>query len=162
MKIGLVTTLNTNIGDDFIREGVCHVLKQVLGSVELEFISVNKHRPYSVYPKWHPTHWVAATRHLPRGRYFLRRVLSRYGARVGLSRFDNCNLIVQCGTPVAWPGCSKSEWAEPLWTHVVGRHSRKGTPVLNLGAGACYPWEKQPETIEDENDACYLRRIVSY
>jgi hypothetical protein len=29
MKIGLITTLHKNIGDDFIREGICCVLKEV-------------------------------------------------------------------------------------------------------------------------------------
>jgi hypothetical protein len=53
---------------------------------------------------------------------------------------------VQCGAPVLWPNCNKCEWAEPLWYSVIGRLHKK-TPVLNLAAGSCYPWEKQPEKI---------------
>jgi hypothetical protein len=34
--------------------------------------------------------------------------------------------------------------------------------VLNLGAGSCYPWEKQPHQVSDERDALYLRKILEY
>lgn len=54
MKIGLISTINTNIGDDFIRQGICLLLKKVFKNHEIEFININKHTPLTVYPKWHP------------------------------------------------------------------------------------------------------------
>ncbi|MBI2456218.1 MAG: polysaccharide pyruvyl transferase family protein, partial [candidate division NC10 bacterium] len=129
----------------------------------LEFRAVNKHQPLSVYPGWHPIRLAEALdRRLPRGRDRLPRYAASLFHRIGLSRFDDCDLIVQCGTPVIWPGCSRCEWAEPLWDQVVGRLSRRGIPVLNLGAGSCYPWEQQPEQVFPETDAAYLRRILDY
>lgn len=163
LRIGLITTLDTNIGDDFIREGICLVLQELFEGRTLEFRAVNKHQPLSVYPAWHPVRLVEALdRRLPRGRDRLPRYAARLFHRLGLSRFDDCDLIIQCGTPVIWPGCSRCEWAEPLWDQVVGRLSRGGIPVLNLGAGSCYPWEQQPEQVSPEPDVAYLRRILGY
>lgn len=163
MQIGLITTLNTNIGDDLIREGICLILRNIFKDLQVRFVLVNKHQPLTVYPKWHPVSLIRPLVHLmPRGRVKVQNWATRPFYKLGLSFFDKCDIIVQCGTPVVWPGCSRCEWAEPLWHQVVGRLSRKGVPVLNLGAGSCYPWEKQPHQVSDERDALYLRKILEY
>lgn len=160
MRIGLITTLNTNIGDDFIREGICNLLKSIFADRELEFVPVNKHQPFTVFPSLHPVRIAEAGSRLPVGGKYMQGVADRL-AKTGRSRFDSCDLIVQCGAPVLWPGCHKCEWAEPLWYSVVGRLYDK-IPVLNLAAGSCYPWEKQPEKIENSADAHFLQTISSY
>ena len=159
MKIGLITTLNTNIGDDFIREGICRVLTHVLADRAIEFVPVNKHQPFTVFSPFHPARLVQGLRLPVDGRFIDRAANSL--AKTGRSRFDGCDLIVQCGAPVLWPGCHKCEWAEPLWYSVVGRLYKK-IPVLNLAAGSCYPWEKQPEKIDNPADAYFLKTISSY
>lgn len=161
MRVGLITTINTNIGDDLIRKGICSLLKEVFKGHKIEFIPVNKHQPLTVYPDWHPVHFSKMTRYLPRGAYRASRLIEQFASKLKHSRFDTCDLVVQCGAPVLWPGCHQCEWAEPLWHQVVGRLSER-TPVLNLAAGACYPWERQPVQITDVNDAKYLRTILSY
>ena len=158
IRIGLITTLNTNIGDDLIREGICLILKDIFKNHKLEFIAINKHLPMSVYPKLHPIRW---TQILPRGRIQAGRFVGGLLYRFGHSYFDNCDLIVQCGGPVLWPGCHRAEWAEILWHQVIGRLYGR-IPVLNLAAGSCYPWERQPIAITDPDDAKYLRAILSY
>src|SRR6266576_4943517 len=153
MHIGLITTLHTNFGDDLIREGICQILQGVFKRQEITFITVNKNQPLMVYPEWHPIPLAQSlTRLLPRGRKRVQGWAQKFFHRFGLSRFDNCDLILQCGTPVLWPGCFLCGWAEPLWHQVVGRLSRKGVPVLNLGAGSCYPWEKQLRPSIDESE----------
>jgi hypothetical protein len=159
MKIGLITTLNTNIGDDFIREGICTVLRGVFRDRTLEFVPVNKHQPFTVFPPLHPARLLDGVR-LPVGGRFVG-VAANLFARAGKSRFDDCDLIVQCGAPVLWPNCSKCEWAGPLWYSVVGRLHKK-IPVMNLAAGSCYSWENQPEKVDDMEDANFLRTIGSY
>lgn len=158
IRIGLITTLNTNIGDDFIREGISLVLRQVFRGRELEFVPVNKHRPMTVYPGWHPCRW---TEWLPRGRRYAYAMAGGLFSRLGHSRFDDCDLIVQSGAPVFWPGCHAAEWAEPLWRQVVGRVCRR-IPVLNLAAGSCYAWERQPAGMDDPLDRDYMERILGY
>jgi len=150
LRVGLITTHATNIGDDFIREGVLRVLRDVLGD-HVQYVSINKHDPWSVYPRWHPL------RRLPRGR----RTVAKYLAPLGMTRFDRCDVIVQCGAPVIWPNCHASEWAEPLWRQVIGRLCSR-VPILNLAAGSCYPWQNQPETIIDPQDAGFVRDIVGF
>lgn len=161
MKIGLITTIDTNIGDDFIREGICRVLAEVFKGQKIEFVSVNKHKPYTVYPAWHPIHLGDIADRLPVGRNFVRQSADYLFSKMGFSRFDDCDLIVQCGAPVFWPNCHANEWAKPVWHEVVGRLYKR-IPVLNLAAGSCYPWERQPATINDSNDARYLKAILSY
>ena len=58
-------------------------------------------------------------------------------------------------------------WAESLWKNTIAPVCQKGVPVLNLGVGSYYPWERQPSTIDDKsedgaNDARYLTDILSY
>jgi len=161
MRIGLITTLKTNIGDDFIREGICLILQEVLKKDDIEFVSVNKHQPLTVYPNWHPIHLKKITRYLPKGQFFANRLLQQFAPKLTLSRFDSCNLIVQCGAPVLWPGCHRCDWAEPLWHQVVGRLSQR-IPVFNLAAGSCYPWERQPSHIDNSDDEQYLKTILAY
>ena len=158
MRIGLITTLNTNIGDDFIREGICLILWKIFQGRKIEFIPVNKHRPMTVYRAWHPCHWIEG---LPRGRVYGYPIVGKLFHKFGFSRFDDCDLIVQCGAPVFWPGCHRCEWAEPLWRQVVGRLCER-IPVLNLAAGSCYPYEQQPTHVSDPLDTRYLKDILSF
>lgn len=159
MKIGLITTLDTNIGDDFIREGICNLLRSIFHDRPLEFVPVNKHQPFTVFNPLHPARLAQGLR-LPVGGRFINRAADLL-ARTGKSRFDDCGFIVQCGAPVLWPDCNRCEWAGPLWYSVVGRLHEK-IPVLNLAAGSCYPWEKQPEKIDNPLDARFLKTISSY
>ncbi len=160
-RIGLITTLDTNIGDDFIRKGICHVLAEIFKGQQIEFISVNKHKPYTVYPAWHPIHLRDVAERFPVGHNFVRQSADYLFSKMGFSRFDDCDLIVRCGAPVFWPDCHQNEWAEPIWHDVVGR-LHKRIPVLNLAAGSCYPWERQPDKIEDPGDAQYIGSILGY
>lgn len=161
MRIGLITTINTNIGDDFIREGICHIMKEVFKGRQIEFVSINKHLPYTVYPAWHPVHLRDLAEHLPVIRFRAKNTIETQFSKIGFSNFDDCDLIVQCGAPVFWPDCSKNEWAKPLWREIVGRLFER-IPVLNLAAGSCYPWERQPEAPESSEDAEYIASILGY
>jgi len=161
MRIGLITTLKTNIGDDLIREGICLLFQEAFKGHQIQFISVNKHIPMSVYPFWHPVHLEKITRFLPMGRFRIGQFIKRFAIKLKRTRFDGCQLIVQCGAPVLWPNCHLCEWAEPLWYQVVGRLS-ESLPVLNLAAGSCYPWERQPFRISDHGEAQFLKKILGY
>ncbi len=160
MKVGLITTLSTNVGDDFIREGILYALKQTFPDWKFEFVLVNKHEPATIYPAKHPIGWA---RIFPT--HFMRsaatEVLSRLFYRFGGSRFDDCDLIVQCGAPVFFYQCWFTEWSNPIWRHVAGRLSKR-TPVLNLAAGSCYPWERLPEQVNDSREQRFIKDILGY
>lgn len=161
VKIGLITTLDRNIGDDFIREGICRILKEIFVGEQIEFVCINKHEPYTIYPAWHPVQLRNISDHLPIVNLYVKSIIERIFSSIGFSKFDGCDLIVQCGAPVYWPNCSKNEWAKPIWYEVLGRLCRK-IPVLNLAAGSCYPWERQPEYFESNDDEKYVKAILEY
>ncbi|MDH5525496.1 MAG: polysaccharide pyruvyl transferase family protein [Desulfobulbaceae bacterium] len=160
MKIGLITTISTNIGDDFIREGLLRVVSEIYQNKHIEFVQVNKHNPYMVYPAWHPIHLGGIAKRLPGRRNRLRAAADAMFAPLRNSRFDDCSLLIQCGAPVFWPDCSRNEWAKPLWHDVVGRLCHK-IPVLNLAAGSCYPWERQQDLLGSE-DVAFIKSILGY
>ena len=164
VRVGLVTTLNSNIGDDFIRDGIMQVLNHVYERHELQVVAVDKTVPFTVYPYWHPLRWLQALDRLPRGRRIEQTIkdkVSRVLAGLGGSRFDRAELIVQCGAPVVWPGCHRSRYAVPLWHQVIGRLSDR-VAVVNLAAGSAFPWESQPVGLTDERDSDFVRRILGY
>jgi hypothetical protein len=160
MKVGLITTLSTNVGDDFIREGIIHSLKNAFPNEIFEFVLVNKHEPATLYPPWHPIGW---GRIFPT--HFIRsaatEILSRIFYKFGGSLFEDCDLIIQCGAPVFFYKCWFTEWSNPIWRHVAGRLS-KTTTVLNLAAGSCYPWEQLPEQVSNVREQKFIRDILSY
>jgi len=162
MKLGLLTTVNTNIGDDFIREGLLRCVRAMAPEVRLELVTVNKHWPEEIYPRWHPLRVFDKKRFKPRWLSKpLRLVADRWLPPLGFSAFDDCDLLVQCGTPVLWPGCRASEWADRIWRDVFARLARRGKPVLNLGGGACYPLERLPETLVNDPDEEFVRLMLS-
>lgn len=160
MRVGFVTTLDTNIGDDFVRDGIQLILTHALRGAQIQVFPVNKHKPLTVYPRWHPIQLAGLASLLPRGAGRAYRSAEAFFSLLRNSRFESCELIVQCGTPVAWSGCSSCEWATPLWQHVIERLSQRGVPVFNLGAGSCYPWEHRLDCELSEGDAKYLEFIL--
>ncbi len=137
MKIGLLTTSNVNIGDDFIRTGIQHLLGQ-LTQEELSYVIVNKHRPLSaIYPSVFSSSG-------PSGpiSHRLARLAGLLTGRYAKTIFDSCDLLIQCGTPIMWHGCSKSEWADIIWRGVFQRRS---VPLINLAGGSCYAWAERED-----------------
>jgi hypothetical protein len=155
MRIGLITTIDTNIGDDLIRKGIQRLLRAAYGD-DLEFVFLNKHRPLDVFAL--PS-VESALRRLPRGATKARNLVSRLVHPLRASIFDQCDMIVQCGAPVFFPQCHRAEWAMPVWDLVIGDLYKK-IPVFNLAAGSCYPWEAQPSAFPGERDRAFARMIL--
>jgi hypothetical protein len=160
MRIGLITTLNTNIGDDLIRQGIILIFREIFKNDKLEFVLINKHYPMTVYPTWHPVHWTKIVPH-----FGARRSVSKYLNKVlynfGFSLFDDCDVIIQSGAPVFWDGSHSAEWADILWRHTLGR-LHKDVVILNLAAGSCYPWEKKAGIKISDKDEEYFKTILGY
>jgi hypothetical protein len=157
VKVGLITTINTNIGDDFIREGILLALRDAV-SEELEITYINKHVPGDVYPQIHPLHWV---KYLPKGRVTAGRVIDGLMHGFHGSRFEDCDLVIQCGAPVFFNKCAQAEWSKIVWEHILCRLGKR-IPVLNLAAGSCYPWERMPEHSKDlrADDVRFISKIT--
>ena len=161
IRIGLLGTVKTNIGDDFIREGLIHVITRIVRRSPVEFVTINKHEPHTSYPLWHPIRLCYAKGFRPRrklGR--IRRRAERWLPRFGLSRWDSCDVIVQCGAPVIWEGCRFSEYAKLIWDDIFARLARAGKPVLNLGGGSAYAIEQPPFTLIGSLDEEFIRGML--
>jgi polysaccharide pyruvyl transferase WcaK-like protein len=162
MKLGLLTTINTNIGDDFIREGLLHCIRKIAPEATLDVIVLNKHEPQTVYPRWHPIRLFDKKKIKPRCLTKpLRLLAEHFLPPLGFSLFEDCDILIQCGTPFLWQGCRNSEWARLIWRDVFARLAQCGKPLLNLGGGSCYPWEQLPETLAGNQDEAYVRLMLN-
>src|SRR2546427_10701882 len=105
LRVGLLTTIGNNIGDDFIREALVGVVGRLAADRPVHLEMVNKHEPHTVYRSWHPIRLSYAEGFRPRANTGpLRRRIERWLPPLGFSRFDACDVVVQCGTPVIWEG----------------------------------------------------------
>ena len=161
MKVGFITTIDTNIGDDFIRQGIINALEYTFPEIKFEYILVNKHVPYTAYPKtqlmryWETVNNANYPEIIKKGYRFLTRIVK------SKSVYEDCDIIIQSGAPVLWENCSTNEWNYPIWQQIIGKLYKTKT-VLNLAAGSCYPMERIPATIDNIEDAKYLKSIYSY
>jgi hypothetical protein len=120
--VALMTTLDTNIGDDFIRDGIIHLLEEVLGRFNVAYI--NKHDSTSLFSARADE-------------------TKLYG-----DKFWDADLVVQCGAPVFWhlgeaATPLTSEWYQWLWRDRILDANEKGErcpKFINLGAGSCSYW----------------------
>lgn len=142
MRVSVITTTRHNVGDDFVRDGLLHLIEQVIGPVREKHI--HKHLPITARPEfdWYHLGGVA-------------RLLDRLDPRLGLrgsrgldllplfpwsDRVLNCDVLIQSGAPVYWStpdgDCQNNEWWRPLierrW---VPRAN--GRPFISLAGGTC-------------------------
>jgi hypothetical protein len=154
-SLHILSTLQTNIGDEFIRDGILSVLHTLHPAFPYNVTVYNKHQPWTFYPKGHPIRWVE-----PLAKRNLRgwRPLARLLGRIPGNRFFEAHLVIQSGTPILWQGACRSEWAGPFWSSFAA-HPHRRAPLFNLGGGSCYSWLKPPERLEGE-DRTFARRMV--
>jgi len=135
MKISIITTVNHNIGDDFVREGIKYLMKQYFKSKgfseNIEFQNIHKHSPITTR---YGFEWF---RNLKFSRY-VDKVLPKSFTR---DRILEADIIIQSGAPVYWchdeggGHCYNNEWYKPLIKERFLKN--KNAIFLNLAAGTC-------------------------
>lgn len=154
LKVAMITTVRHNVGDDFVREGVAHVLQAALPGVSLQYELIHKHAPSSV------RHGLEAIRRTRVSRW----VDAALPLWATPDRVLKADLVIQSGAPVYWchegiTHCADNEWYEPL---VKRRLSRRDTPFLNLGAGTCQRYHSDgSEFIACDKDTRYARELYA-
>lgn len=140
MKIALITTIDHNVGDDFVREGIKYLFSSFLPNAK--FSSIHKHSPVSV-------------------RYGLERLRNRTAGKIvdnllphsiTPDKIRECDILVQCGAPVYWHNkashCAENEWYESLITKRFCRwNNQKPKFLLNIAAGTCQPYHSSGHEI---------------
>jgi len=123
---------------------------------------IDKHLPLTSYPSYHPIHITQIFSYFHKKRSAIKDKTQNILSKLEFSYFDKCDIIIQCGTPVAWPNCYKCPWASRIWYEIIGRLKNKKL-IFNIAAGSCYPWENQPE-LQNINchDKKYLKDIIDF
>lgn len=139
MITSIITTVRHNIGDDFVREGILHLLAQVRPLSRIELI--HKH---SAATAMHGFEWLRQ-RHLG---YATSQVLEFLPVT---DRVRSADLLVQSGAPIYWchpagPHCSRNEWYGPLIRRRFLR-DRRGRKFLNLAGGSCQTYHSDGSEI---------------
>jgi hypothetical protein len=165
-RVCFITTLDHNVGDDFVREGIVHLFNRATGPWQLT--CVHKHLPFTARPLGAWLRARGADQLLARiHRELPVRLLGRIDEVLpltpGRDRILDCDVLVQSGAPVYWAhanhSCEQNEW----WTPLMERRwipSSAGRPLLNLAAGTCQPFDsdasefaRRPATLD------YVRRF---
>ncbi len=130
MKISIITTVNHNVGDDFVREGIKFLLKKALNRDDIEFFHVHKHSPITSRNgfEWFRYNRIA---------HKVDRILP---FRLTKDKILDSDILIQSGAPVYWchptTHCCENEWYQPLIKERWLKFNREA-PLLNLAAGSC-------------------------
>lgn len=141
MSATIITTVRHNIGDDFVREGILHLLAEA--GLRLPIEKIHKHSPVTV------VHGLEFVRDLRASRML--EPLARF-AKIG-NRIDEAKVLIQSGAPIYWchqggPHCCDNEWFDPL---IRKRFipNKSGRPFLNLAGGSCQNYHSDGSEITD-------------
>lgn len=162
MKAAAITTVRHNVGDDFVREGLMHLIEQVTGPAEWALI--HKHLPATARKEWEWLHhpWLQPlTKRAPER---ISKIVERLPLPAGTDKILGSDLVVQCGAPILWKhelqGCESNEWFGPLIRRRRNRMNPR-PPFLNLGGGTCQAYsgtgrefDHAPETL------AYMRELA--
>jgi len=136
IKTAFITTVNHNVGDDFVREGLKYLLRQRFKGAALQFESIHKHAPIT-------SRYGFENR---RGQRKSNRLDKRLPLWLSRDRIIEADLVVQSGAPVYWchdqvkSHCWQNEWFTPL---IRRRLAKSKAALLNLAAGSCQTYFSQ-------------------
>jgi polysaccharide pyruvyl transferase WcaK-like protein len=161
MNILLVSTLGHNPGDEFIRLGVEHLLRQVHPNAQLR--TIHKHDPRTLFAGFKQRSRSPHRRIAP----LLYRLYAKSYGRWERNYLEAADLIVFAGTPFIWRSsvrmfpftCENAEWVDPVWRRLLSE--LKETPVVNLCAGTSLTSADQASAIlADPVVSGFLRQAV--
>lgn len=131
MKIAIITTVNHNVGDDFVREGIKYLLRQYFKNQKIEFQNIHKHSPITTRYGFESFRYLRLSSRVDK-------ILPKSWSK---DRILEADIVVQSGAPVYWcheggdGHCYNNEWYKPL---IKDRFIKnKNTKLLNLAAGTC-------------------------
>ena len=174
MKVTFITTVCHNVGDDFVREGIVHLLKEIAGDLEIALI--HKHLPITARPEfdwYYPGPVAGCIERLPGPSALgISKRLDLLPLNRKTDRVLNADLLVQSGAPVYWlhgaNSCATVEWYAPL---IVRRWAEAGggrVPLMNIAAGTCQAYHsdggefaQSPSTLEHIRKFTGLCRLTT-
>lgn len=132
MQISFITTVNHNVGDDFVREGLKYLLRQRYSDQDIEFCNIHKHSPITCRDGFEGIRYLRLSN-------ILDRLIPISWTK---DKIRSADILVQSGAPVYWchpdegSHCWNNEWYEPLIKNRLQRFCAD-TVFTNLAAGTC-------------------------
>jgi hypothetical protein len=141
-RVAIITTVQHNPGDDFVREGIVHLLRQVIGDFQPSLI--HKHLPITARPglDWFHLRGVGSKLDAIRPLFALRlsKIVDRIPLNQATDKVVNADVLVQSGAPIYWTGsdgdCQENEWWDPLVERRWMQQPNRGI-FLNIAGGTC-------------------------
>ncbi len=164
-NVTIITTLQHNVGDDFVREGILHLLSKTLGPMKIGMI--HKHLPITTRAECSWIHGLKVDERLDRLRPgFALRGTARLDSLLPVlpwtDKISRCDVLVQSGAPVYWASlgadCADTEWWQPLierrWVPKAARRV-----FMNLAGGTCQHYHSDAsEFASRPQTLAYIRR----
>ncbi len=155
-KIVFITTVNHNVGDDFVREGLKYLFRKRFPNEGIEFENIHKHSPITCR---YGCEWFRNYRLSSRIDYLMPLALTQ-------DRILEADVVVQSGAPVYWchdtinSHCSKNEWYLPLIKRRLLKN--KKATFLNLAAGSCQGYHSDgTEFLRCNDDMKYIKELFA-
>ncbi len=162
MNVTFITTVDHNIGDDFVREGIKFLLKKAFPKNILYFQNIHKHSPITVRNGFE---WF---KKLKISKFSLptKKIDSLLPLSISRDKILEADLVVQSGAPVYWchkeygSHCADNEWYDPLIRRRFSKnHEAK---LLNIAAGSCQDYNSDGiEFNECSKDIEYIKEFYS-
>ncbi|MGE5804490.1 MAG: polysaccharide pyruvyl transferase family protein [Ignavibacteria bacterium] len=162
MIVTFITTVEHNVGDDFVREGIKYLLRQVLYGKEIIFQNIHKHSPITAR---HGFEWFKNLR-ISKFNFPSQKLDKLLPLQLTKDKILEADLVVQSGAPVYWchkefgSHCADNEWYDVL----IRRRLMKKTKVklLNVAAGSCQEFKSDgSEFKECPRDMDYIKEFYS-
>lgn len=135
INVAIITTVDHNVGDDFVREGLKYLLKEKLNGKKIRFFNIHKHSPITSrlgFEKF-------------RTLKYSKRIDKLIPKSWSKDRVRNADILVQSGAPVYWcheeSHCYKNEWFSPLIEERFLKN--KESILINLAAGTCQTYHSK-------------------
>lgn len=157
-KTTFITTVEHNVGDDFVREGLKYILEEYYGKKGMSFTNIHKHSPIT-------------------SRYGFERVRDikdseKWDDKLPLKSFlipdriKSADLVVQSGAPIYWchpnTGCHQNEWYHPLIKKRWIPLHKKGAKLINLAGGSCQTYHSDGSEFFDYPEVLdYIREFYN-
>jgi len=160
VKISIITTVEHNVGDDFVREGIKYLLRKKFEGKNLEFTHIHKHSPITTRYGFEWFRYLRISR-------FADKLIPKFLTK---DRIREADLVVQSGAPVYWchsngPHCKDNEWYGPLIRERL--YKKKNKAFISLAGGACQTYHSDGSEfcpacntyIKDFYDACAVTTV---
>jgi len=131
MNIAFITTVDHNVGDDFVREGLKFLLKKNFKTNNISFNNIHKHSPITSRNKFEWFRYLSLSKIVD----------AAIPISMNKDKILSSDLVVQSGAPVYWchtiggGHCCNNEWYVPLVKKRLLRSKFKN--IINLAAGSC-------------------------